>query len=480
MQIPIFKREISDGLEAAIASQNSVAYCSPLTMAPERSGEVFDPQLMMDKDEVAIAENLDQIDLFYLSSILVSTGWNKNDDVFTTEETWAARNTPEDKQFNFMHDENDIIGHITGSYVVDRQGEKIVASEAPSDFDIVANAVIYNSWSKPENIERVQTLIAEIKEGKWKVSMECLFAGFDYAVVTPDGSHKILARSEESSFLTKHLRAYGGDGMYDGFKVGRALRSIAFSGKGLVSNPANPRSIILNETRAFTATTAGELSNFNDLGDRDMADAALQSQVDSLKAELAQAKKDAEDNKKKFEEKKKKESEAQVAALEASIQAITEEKEAIAEELKTAEATIAELTTAAEGTLAVVEDLRAKVAAFEVAEKTAARTVQLTEAGIVGDKVAESLESLSALDDAAFATVVSLMATTVPASAAEEEVVEEVAAEEAEEVVEETEAEEVLDGVETTEAALVTPEPEEEAVSSAMASWYSENFLNKA
>ena len=55
--------------------------------------------------EEAVAQNEDQIDLYYLKSILVSTGWNKNDDVFDSKELWAAKNTPEDKPFNFMHNE---------------------------------------------------------------------------------------------------------------------------------------------------------------------------------------------------------------------------------------------------------------------------------------------------------------------------------------------------------------------------------------
>ena len=73
--------------------------------------------------------------------------------------TWAARNTPEDKQFNLMHNENDIIGHITGCYVVDSEGNKIIAENsenAPSQFDIITEAVIYNSWTDPENRERMQ------------------------------------------------------------------------------------------------------------------------------------------------------------------------------------------------------------------------------------------------------------------------------------------------------------------------------------
>ena len=52
-----------------------------------------------------------------------------------------------------MHNENDIIGHITSSYVLNKDGSKVSAdeAEAPSEFDIVTEAVLYNSWTDPEN-----------------------------------------------------------------------------------------------------------------------------------------------------------------------------------------------------------------------------------------------------------------------------------------------------------------------------------------
>ena len=123
---------------------------------------------------------------------------NKNDDVFTVGETWEARNTPEDKQFNFMHDENDIIGHITGSYVLNKDGERVEASseDAPKEFDIITQAVLYNSWTDPDNKDRMEQIIAEIHEGKWFVSMECLFAGFDYALINPEGKAQVVSRDE--------------------------------------------------------------------------------------------------------------------------------------------------------------------------------------------------------------------------------------------------------------------------------------------
>ena len=151
-----------------------------------------------------------------------------------------------------MHNENDIIGHITGSYVVDRDGNPIDDDTQPDDFDIITEAVLYNSWTDPENRQRMNQIIAEIEEGKWFVSMECLFAGFDYALLDGSGNAKLLERNEGSAFLTKHLRAYGGNGEYEGYKIGRSLRQISFSGKGLVSKPANPRSVILDASKAFS------------------------------------------------------------------------------------------------------------------------------------------------------------------------------------------------------------------------------------
>ena len=256
-EITVFQSEINDGVAEAVKSQASVAYCSSVTVT-EKS---VDPEIKV------LAENLNQFDLYYLEAVLVSTGWNKNDDVFIPEATWAARNSPVDKQFNFMHDENDIIGHITGSYAVDADGMTIAddIEVAPEQFDIITRAVIYNSWTAAKNVDRMDRILAEIAEGKWFVSMECLFAGFDYAMTNAAGETRLLARNEETAFLTKHLRVYGGTGKYEGWDLGRGLKSIAFSGKGLVSNPANPRSVILNnKSRSFVLTNTefsiGELN----------------------------------------------------------------------------------------------------------------------------------------------------------------------------------------------------------------------------
>ena len=58
-------------------------------------------------------------------------------------------------------------------------------------------------------IAQIGSYTAEVEEGKWFVSMECLFAGFDYALIDPEGKSKLVQRNEASAFLTKHLRVYG-------------------------------------------------------------------------------------------------------------------------------------------------------------------------------------------------------------------------------------------------------------------------------
>ena len=159
----VYKQEILDGVGEAVKATASVAYCTQASVTTEKVASDIVEKI------VAANANPQQVDLYYIKSVLVSTGWNKNDDVFNPEVTFAARNTPEDKQFNFMHNENDIIGHITGSYVVDQAGNKIDSTEAPEQFDIITEAVLYNSWSDPDNRERMSKIIAEIEQGKWFV-----------------------------------------------------------------------------------------------------------------------------------------------------------------------------------------------------------------------------------------------------------------------------------------------------------------------
>lgn len=489
-EINIFQREISDGIGELVKSTASVAYCSQAEIKGKEDNlenamaNISDTEIL---DKV-IAENKDQIDLYYLESVLVSTGWNKNDDVFMTEATWEARNTPEDKQFNFMHDENDIIGHITGSYVLSKDGKRVETDGMPEDFDIITQAVLYNSWTNEDNRDRMQKIISEIEEGKWYVSMECLFAGFDYALIDKDGQAKILARDEQSAFLTKHLRAYGGTGEYEGYKIGRALKNIAFSGKGLVAKPANPRSVIINKNSS-KAFVLDDNSRSLNIGDFTMSDVSvLEKRIAELKTALASTEQENKEIKAKIEEAKDKEFASQVEAFEASI----EEKQGtiaeLEESVKSTQARVAELEDALKASQTELAEAMKNMDEMKKKEKMEKRKAALTEAGLDEEETEATLVSLESLEDDAFDSVAAVMKkkAVMKDEKKEDEGAMKPKAEETETEAEVEEVEataEVFEEVETSEATLVEPATDEadelESTRASLSNWISENILSK-
>jgi len=497
----IYQNEINDGISEKVKSQASVAYVSQASVSQKTDAQ----KDVVVKKLIAGKSNPEQHDLYYLESVLVSTGWNKNDDVFTAESAWAARSTPEDKQFNFMHDENDIIGHITDAYIIDKEGKKISADteDAPSDFDIITEAVLYNSWTDPENRERMTNIIAEIEEGKWFVSMECLFSDFDYAMVSPKGEGHLVARNEESSFLTKHLRAYGGEGQFEGYTVGRALKNIAFSGKGLVSNPANPRSIILDKSRSFVINT--DISDKLSIGEFKMSDnnSLLEKQVESLKQDLASAQTENTAMKQSVEEAKDKEFASTVEDFEASVQSKDEAIAELESTIKSTQAQIAQLEDALATSQEQLETSQQAVAEMVQKEVASRRKAALVEAGFEAEEAQESLDLYAALSDEAFDAIVAKFnwfdkkkkddkkdedkgkkddkkdseASTVETSEVEAQAEEADDAEEAEEA--EAELEEAFEEVKTSEATLIEATEEVDTTKTAVANWLANDVFSK-
>jgi hypothetical protein len=238
----IFQQEFDDGIADSIQASASISYASALEPCASD---------LKSKHFKALA-SIDDSDLYYTQSILVSSSWNKNDDIFDKNEIWAARHSPEHKPTNLEHDEETIIGHIVSNYPITEDGilidENTPIENLPEKYHILTGAVIYKSYTKPELQERTQKLIAEIENGTKYVSMECFFNGFDYGLINKNtGEYKVLARDNNTAYLSKYLRAYGGIGEHDNYKIGRVLRNITFSGKGYVDRPANPDSIIFSK-----------------------------------------------------------------------------------------------------------------------------------------------------------------------------------------------------------------------------------------
>ena len=244
----IFQQEYDDGIADIVRSSASVSYAA----LAEPCGSDLTSSMKNIKSIASINDN----DLYYVQSILVTSNWNKNDDIFDKLEVWKAKNTPEDKPTNLEHDENIIIGHIVSNYPVTEDGilidENTNIDNLPNKYHILTGSVIYKSFSSPELRERSAKLISEIENGQKYVSMECLFTNFDYGLLHKNNNeYHILSRNNSTAYLTKYLRAYGGLGEHEDYKIGRVLRNITFSGKGFVDKPANPDSIIFNLKDSF-------------------------------------------------------------------------------------------------------------------------------------------------------------------------------------------------------------------------------------
>lgn len=193
------------------------------------------------------AEGKRQPDLQYLTAIFVSSGMNKNGAVFLGSEMVKARNTISSKAVDLEHDEQHVIGQITASAFLNRDRTVFDAESAAlslsveqldeREMDIGITAIIHK--------KRFPEIADEVLEGKWMVSMEAYYRDFDIKV-----GDLIIPRekAEEMGFdkLVGSVVQLRNGSQEMGFHlVGRVLRDIHFAGVGLVQNPANPRSIIM-------------------------------------------------------------------------------------------------------------------------------------------------------------------------------------------------------------------------------------------
>jgi|15BtaG_2_1085339.scaffolds.fasta_scaffold02761_3 hypothetical protein len=439
--IATYAAERDAGLTNIIQEKSSIAIACPVTVDERILSAVASTsheESAKKWAKVAHATNKGQYDLHYLHTILTTTGWNKNDDVFDREETWAARLTPEDKPFNFQHNPRHILGHITGCCGVDDNYSLIpnntVIDDLPDKFHLLTSAVLYKHLScRDETLEdETAEMLQEIAAGKWMVSMEVLFSNFDYAVTAPDGLSHVVARSNDSAFLTKHLRAYGGNGEYEGHRVGRMMRNLAFSGKGLVDDPGNPESHILNDVSRFEGIVASFnekdglivpqskiIINSNTKKETSMADTITSVVTDAQWQDAQRAIAELRDRLDKAGEEK---IQAEYATLRSEIEALTStiaEKDTEISNLRSAKA---EAEKATESATADHDKTKSELStASEKLEEIAAtsakteRVSQLVDKGVDKADAEQMAEKFSGVDDEIFAEFVSTQADLVEA-----------------------------------------------------------------
>jgi len=426
----IYEAEIMAGLSHSLSAQSSIVYASLAEKCDYDSSDIA--QKIKQNQSLA---SINDSDLYYTQSILVTTSWNKNDDIFDAKEVWAAKKTPEDKPTNLEHDEKTIVGHITSNWPIDENGniidENISEDSIPEKYHILTGSVIYRGYTDQELKERASNLINEIENGQKYVSMECFFKNFDYGLVDKaTGSYQILPRNEETAFLTKHLRAYGGQGEHQNYKVGRVLRNITFSGKGFVDKPANPESIIFSKDllpvenlieKSNDSTDKGVFSNQANLKETTMS---IEAEVPQTETEImteAQVEQPTTDV--------VAEEAVEINLHEEAAKKMEEEMKKKDEEMKKMKAALelvqAELNSANES----LAGYKSKEEEMMKKDKKAKRMASLVESGLDTETAEATVEKFESLDDETFAAVTSLVAakkstTEDPKNKFEEEMTE--------------------------------------------------------
>jgi hypothetical protein len=438
----IFEQEKLDGLSEQLQASASISYACAVSPSIDHNKHNI-------KDIKTLA-SLSDSDLYYVQSILVSSSWNKNDDIFDKEEVWAARNTPEDKPTNLEHDEATIIGHITSNWPITEDGLLIAEStpieSLPEKYHILTGSVIYKAFSNIELKDRAEKLIAEIENGSKYVSMECFFKSFDYGLINKvSGEYKILPRNEATAYLTKFLRAYGGQGEHDNYKIGRVLREITFSGKGFVNKPANPDSIIFTKNMFEEPDTKISTENFEDLSIAGVFDnqtnlnvennimnleniqaevAELKTKIEAMTTSSAEVVKEAYTlaselkNKIAALETEIKAKEQTIADLTASQEALVAtkqeatkmEEEMLAKEDEDKKKTKSDL----EAALETIAGYKAKEEEMMKKEKKMKRASALMENGLDADAANSTADKFESMDDETFAAMTSLFAGKMP------------------------------------------------------------------
>jgi len=169
--LAVFRAERDAGLEQVIRSNTGVAMASVAHVGERTNLSKQTVDRLRGLSVQFTKGDINDFDLHHLTSVMVTVGWNKNDDVFDPVETWAARKTPEDKPLNCEHDDSNIIGHITANYVMGADGKPVtddtLVGDLPPQFHIVTSAVLYKNWQTKERQKRMDDIIAEIAKGEW-------------------------------------------------------------------------------------------------------------------------------------------------------------------------------------------------------------------------------------------------------------------------------------------------------------------------
>jgi hypothetical protein len=206
-----------------------------------------------------------QPDLQYFSAIFVSAGTNLNGAHFLPSELVKAEDTIVSKALDVEHKEEEIVGHIYDRAFIDNDKHKLNVDELAnkedasldsenSDMHVVIAGVVYKN--------RFPNLAKEISSGEWKVSMECYFSNYDVKVgdlILTQREAEVMGLAINDSLFGKLAKVIKKGKEIAAGTLERVLRGIVFSGCGVVKNPANPPSVILETANEKSSNTSKEV-----------------------------------------------------------------------------------------------------------------------------------------------------------------------------------------------------------------------------
>lgn len=415
----VYKSEKEAGLDSQM---NEAGSSTAFVTAQVQVGDIekyFDgmsiAELMKATNTVQTVEELlgqEQPDLALVVAILVSTGWNLNDDVFTPEEVWKARSSALHKPMNDNHQADKILGHIVQTRVLDKSGTEIeVGSDEaiPIEFDIEVAGVLYRAF--PELSDRVDEIITKAKAGEMFVSMEAWFPDFGYGLIDQKtGDTKLIDRTEATAFLTKHLRIYGGTGQYQGYRVGRVLKDIIFGAQAFVDKPANPDSVIKVAANKMVASKVFVTAELNELLEGGV-EGMDKKELEKLQAELREVEASVKGKEQKIAELQKaaeefsaKDYDRQIADLTTKVEELTTSVAEASEKTDATEVAKVELQKKLKEVTERAENGDAELEGIRKSEKARDRLTKLSEVKKIDDEDA-TLAELRDMTDETFEVV---------------------------------------------------------------------------
>lgn len=229
------------------------------------------------KNEVASIVNFPKNktpDMLFFSGIFVSSGENLNKAYFKSSELVKSAYTIDNKPLDIEHEEDQIVGHIYSSKFIDGSGSVLDLQELASmseseienvNIDVMIAGILYKS--------RFPELAEEVKNGKWKLSMETYFQDYDIkigdVVMSKKEAESMGLVGMSSNILGKIVKIIKSGKELAHGEVVRVLKGLLFSGCGLVKNPANPKSVILETAKKNSNDSKEEIIIDLDSSDND-------------------------------------------------------------------------------------------------------------------------------------------------------------------------------------------------------------------